>query len=196
MIGYIFNWTGSKDSLLGVAVTTLIIVDTIESKMESIIPVSSSSIYSPKKDISNFFRDTLASDYIITHANELNNEGDYAIYKNKRRLLYRYPELIGCSIYEVRSIGNWVERLSIIYAIKCWERQLKLWDTIYNSINGKSFLALEKNKKFHKEHLLNSEVLLPIYSWYKVINLFKDDSVKPKWYKTELEIYKKLIGEL
>lgn len=198
MIGYTFTWNGSKESLLAFSITTLLIVESesSDSYMEEVIPKSYLNIYNPRKDISSFFTEDLIQDFIITSCNKINNEGDYSIYKSKNRLINRYIELNLTDIKKVTSPNNWIERLSIIYAIKCWQRQLKIWDTIYNSVSKKSFLKLEKNKRFHKEYLAHQEVLLPIYDWYKVIDLFKDDSIKPNWYHIELYNYKRLIGEL
>ena len=206
MIGYLYSWKGPKKGLLAYVVNTALIYkeDSInDSIMESSVPTSKYSIYNPPKDPTIFTDKGLMSlediPSIITLPKNYNYYGDYAINKDLLKMKSWYSTKSEPTYFKtIIRPGNWYERLLIMSAVYQWRCLLERISIQYLEFNSsyKSYFKLEKNIYEHKEYLLTLKYLPSIYNWYKVMDLFKDDEIKPEWYYHQLQIYKEKIGEM
>lgn len=195
MIVYTYTWKGPKESLLGCYVTVAIVFVAAEENMEELIPKSKANVYFPRKDISSFNKYIDNIVWKLTDSTSLNREGDYALYKNKTRLLNPFTIDKTCYVKEVTNLNTWQERLTIIKAIDIWREKMDIYTRDYLEPTKFFYEDLERNKWAHKNYLKRLKILPSIYLWYKVVQLFYKEKYKPIWYKKEIDSYKKLIGE-
>lgn len=195
---FYYTWKGPKDHLLGCYITYCLQFKPNYSNedMEFVVPNSKAHLYFPRKDISIYDPFISYQRYTVTTAKEINKNGDYALYKNKERLLKSCCLETKCSnIKLVEDVDSWMNRLSIIISVNKWRFYMDKFTKDYLSYTKFTYEDLERNKWGHKNYLKRVKILPDIYIWDKTINLFVKEKYKPLWYKKEIDLYNKLIGE-
>lgn len=198
MIFYCYTWKGPKEHLLGCYFSYVcnFKTDLDNEEMERIVPTSKSNIYFPSKNIDHLLDYVDLWDWEETTATDINKEGDYALYKNKVKLHNNLKQFSSSYyIQEVYKPSTWQSRLVIILAVNSWRTRMQDYTLDYLDYTKFTYEDLERNKWAHKNYLKRLHILPNIYIWEKAIQLFKHDKYKPVWYKKEIDLYNKLIGE-
>ena len=195
MIHYFYTFKGGRDSLLALHTTvTFCVCGEVRKDMEFLVPKSKATLYGNPSRFCTRIIDLATIPVWYTEPQKVNLG-----INQQAQVFSRLIKKPSNGSYYVRYVvkpTNWASRLAIMSAVYYRNERLLLWSDRISDFKYQDYYRLEKNKQLHKEYLRTLEILPEIYDWVKVMNLFKDDPVKPLWYDRELLEYKKQIGEI